>query len=139
MPSDLKNTDWDDPEMITRFKELIDFYEDTVNFTVSSVNIGSEYDVLFGSSKSEWQEFITFFKEVGPYIKKKFPGVKLAIEPIFESMIDSSTKGYIKELNSITDVVGVSYYGMKKNGMVEDPEIVHQTFKEITRARRIKS
>jgi len=127
VPADLNKLAWDDPVMIARFKDHIDYLASNITFDVSSINVGSEYDILFGSDKKEWQQFINFFNAVVPHIKKKFPGVILATEPTYFGMKGPGAK-YIKELNNITDVVAISYYGLKENGNVEEPDIVHSIF-----------
>lgn len=48
-------------------------------------------------------------------------------EPTFDGIMGPA-KPFIQELNQHSDIIGVSYYPMGKNGNVKDPAVVHADF-----------
>lgn len=131
-PTDIADRPFDDPVVIERFKKLLDFVLDkTVNLEVSSLNIGSEMDIYFGSDEGEWQRYKTFYIAITDHIHAIQPGLKVATEPTFEGIMGPAGP-YIKELNKYSDIIGVSYYGMKENGDVKEPSAVQADFEALT-------
>ena len=64
-PSDLKNKTLDDPEVIERYKKLLEFvFAKLPDVELSSLVIGSEMDVYFGEDKNLWAQYLNFFSEV---------------------------------------------------------------------------
>ncbi len=128
LPADLANKSFDDPIVIERFKELLDFvFSKTENIEISSLNIGSEYDILFGSDKEQWRQFQVFYKEIVSYVRTKRPDLKIAVEATFNG-VTGSARSQIRALNQSSDIIGVSYYPLKENGDVKEPSSVRADF-----------
>lgn len=127
-PSDLENRSFSDPVVIDRFKKLLDFVFTKVKPDhLSSLNIGSEYDKFFGTDRNKWKEFAAFYKSARDYSKSKWPSVVVATETTYEG-ITGPNRDAIKEINKISDTIGISYYGTQSNTDVIDPKKVHDVF-----------
>lgn len=127
-PSDLQNRSFSDPVVIDRFKKLLNFVFTKVKpEQLSSLNIGSEYDKFFGTDQNKWKEFAAFYKFAHDYLKSKWPSVVVATETTYDG-ITGPTRDVIKEINKISDTIGISYYGTQSNFEVIDPKQVHDVF-----------
>ncbi len=130
-PADLADKPFDDPAVIERFKKLLDHvFAKTSTIELGPLNIGSEYDILFGKDEEQWRQFQTFYKEIAVYIHSTQPNLKLAVEATFNGLTGSARE-QIQTLNQSSDIIGVSYYPLKANGDVEDPSIVRADFDRI--------
>jgi len=127
-PSDLHERSFSDPIVIERFKKLINFvFTKLKPEQLASLNIGSEYDKFFGTDQKKWKEFGTFYKSVRDYLKSKWPSVILATETTYEGITGPSREA-IKEINKMSDRIGISYYGVQSNADVIDPKKVNDAF-----------
>lgn len=90
-PADLANEPFDDPAVIERFKQLLDHVlAKTATIELGPLNIGSEYDVLFGTDAKQWQQFQTFYEEIAAYVHSKRPDLKIAVEATFNALVNCS-------------------------------------------------
>ncbi|HSE39486.1 MAG TPA: hypothetical protein VLH08_01865 [Acidobacteriota bacterium] len=127
-PSDLMDRPFSDPEVIKRFKKLIDLvFSKLKPDQLASVNIGSEYDKLFGTDQKQWAQFATFYKSARDYLKLKWPSTIVATETTYEGIIGTE-RNTIKEINKHSDVIGISYFGIQSDISVIDPKKVHEVF-----------
>lgn len=130
-PSDLQNRPFSDPVVIDRFKKLINFvFTKMKPDQLSSINIGSEYDKFFGTDQKKWKEFRTFYQSARDHLKSKWPSVVIATETTYDG-ITGPTRDAIKEINKISDTIGVSYYGTQSNADVIDPKKVHDALDSV--------
>jgi hypothetical protein len=124
-PSDLLNRSFSDPVVMDRFKKLINFvFTKMKPDQLASLNIGSEYDKFFANNQKKWKEFGIFYKSARDHLKAKWPSIVIATETTYEG-ITGSNRDAIKEINRISDTIGVSYYGVQSNAEVIDPKKVH--------------
>jgi hypothetical protein len=127
-PSDLLNRSFSDPVVIDRFKKLINFvFTKLKPEQLASLNIGSEYDKFLGTDQNKWMEFGIFYKSARDHLKSKWPSVVIATETTYDG-ITGPTRDAIKEINKISDRIGISYYGTQSNADVIDPKKVHEAF-----------
>jgi hypothetical protein len=114
--------------VIARFKKLLDFvFSKTENIELGSLNIGSEFDILFGEDEEQWRQFQVFYKEIAAYVRAKQPDLKIAVEATFNGMT-GSTQTQMQTLNQSSSIIGVSYYPIEENGDVKAPSIVRADF-----------
>lgn len=131
---DLKDKPMNDPEVIARFKKLLDFiFSKTKDTNFPSINIGSEQDIYFQTDAKQWREFTDFYKQIAKYIHEQKPGVPVTSEFTFEGLTDGGTAQFAKEVNKFSDQIGISYYPMDKDGFAADPKRVHDDFAQITK------
>lgn len=129
---DLKDKPMNDPEVVARFKKLLDFiFEKTNDTNFTSINIGSEQDIYFQTDAKQWQEFTDFYKQVAQYIHEKKPGIPVTSEFTFEGLTEISTAQFAKDVNQFSDQIGISYYAMNKDGFVADPKRVYGDFAKV--------
>jgi hypothetical protein len=130
-PADLADKAFDDPIVIERFKKLLDhIFSKTEAIELGPLNIGSEYDILFGADVKQWQEFQVFYREIAAHIRAERPDLKIAVEATFDGM-NGSAREQIQALNQYSDIIGVSYYPLDENGGVKDPTVVYDDFDRI--------
>ncbi|MBA2612349.1 MAG: T9SS type A sorting domain-containing protein [Bacteroidetes bacterium] len=118
VPSDLTTTAFSSTVMINRFKRLLDSIKAHIpNVTLSSLVIGSEHDIYFGSNATKWSEYTTFYNAVSVYAKTLWPGLKVATELTFDGLTTQNT--FAQTLNTNSDYIGVSYYPLNSNFTVK--------------------
>jgi hypothetical protein len=132
VPSDLAGKEFDDPEVIQRFNQLIDFVLSEIpDVNLHSLSIGSEMDIFFGTDNASWTRFNTFYDSAVTHIKSIKPEITITVETTFKGLMGAA-KYQIKLLNENSDAIAVSYYPMLDNGDVADPSVVMQDFDSIT-------
>ncbi len=130
MPDDLKGKNFDDPEVIERYKRTIDFvFSKLPNAQLNSLAIGNEIDVYLGSNDKKWQQYTNFFNQVASYAKSKRPGLKVGAKATYNGLIKIPE---LKLLNQYSDAVFVTYYGIKDNFDVKYPGQVKDDMRKIT-------
>jgi len=118
VPSDLTLTAMSSTVMINRFNRLLDSIKIHIpNVTLSSLIIGSEHDVYFGSNATKWADYTTFYNAVITHAKIIWPGIKVATELTFSGITTYST--FANTLNTNSDYIGVSYYPLNANFTVK--------------------
>lgn len=127
VPSDLAATSFSSSVMINRFKHFLDTVKVHMpNVTLSSLVIGSEHDVYFGSNASKWSEYTTFYNAVSVYAKTLWPGLKVATELTFDGIITQNS--FAQTLNVNSDYIGVSYYPLNTNFTVKPVSTIPTDF-----------
>lgn len=131
LPKDLRDKPFNDPEVIERYKSLVDFAARKVTHSdIFFVSIGNEIDVYLGSSAQKWQEYTEFFNAVAPYVREKFPEAVVGSKMTYDGILNLGDKA--RRLNKSADVVLATYYPFEKGGfIVRDPKVVHDDFKSM--------
>jgi hypothetical protein len=159
VPDDLAMIAWDSPQMIARFKALLDYvFSQTTHIGFSSIIIGSEINIYFpsipapkdfrvasasagivtnpsanspaGDATSSWDQYKVFCKTIALYIKASKPNVKVGFEATYSGLIGPS-RDELKALNEHGDVVGVSYYPINADYSVSDPGVALEAFQNL--------
>jgi len=111
VPSDLRTTSFNSLTMINRFKKLLDSIKVHLpTVTISSLVIGSEHDIYFGSNSSKWADYTVFYDSISDYAHRIWSGIKAASKLTFNGLTTHNT--FAQTLNSHSDYIGVSYYPM---------------------------
>ncbi len=129
VPSDLFSLPLDDPQMITRFKKLLDWVEGQITkVELVSLTIGSEIDIYLWGDAQRWEEWIRFYSEAAAYAREKFPGTLISCETTFAAFTGADLDR-LRRLHQHSDAIGVSYYPMQnKLASVKLPQAVHTDF-----------
>jgi hypothetical protein len=131
VPDDLRKTPFNDPTMIRRFTEMLDWvFTQIPDLELRSLVIGSEMDVYLGSDEDQWQQYRTFYREVRNHLREKHPNLPVAAEATFEGLTGYA-QDQMKELNEYSDIIGVSYYPLE-DFTVKDPSFVAFDFSTLT-------
>lgn len=130
VPSDLTSKTFDHPDLMNRFKSLLDTIKVHIpDVTLSSLVIGSEHDVYMGDNVLLWQQYKVFYDSVATYAKKLWPGIKVATELTFNGITAYNT--FAQELNENSDYIGISYYPLNSDFTVKPVSTVPVDFKTL--------
>lgn len=128
LPHDLQNRDFDDPELINRFKAFVDYvFLQIPNLELNSLAINNEIDIYLGTDKLLWQQYQVFYQEIANYIHTTYPDIKLGSKITFDGL-SSFAKLQAKELNLYSDVIMLTYYPLNANFSVKEPSTVSKDF-----------
>jgi len=136
VPEDIRNKPLNSPEVISRFKALLDFvFSQMPQTSFSSFVISSESDIYFGTDETKWEEFESFYKEIVSYIHSKKPSIPVTTEFTFNGLT-GQMKNKAQTINKLSDVIGVSYYPLTEDFSfnVKDPSSVRDDFHTIVAA-----
>jgi hypothetical protein len=132
MPEDLKNKSFDDPEVIARYKQLIDYVFDQVeDLDIIGFGIGNEIDGYLANHKSRWKQYQKFYDACRQYVKRKRPGLKVGTKAMMYGHIFNNTAA-LREMNRHSDLIMVTYYPLKDGFRLREPSVVHDHFKRLT-------
>lgn len=129
-PSDLRGKAWDDPQVIERYKRLLDYALIQVNaLELNSLNIGNEIDGALATPE-DWQAYERFFKEVADYARGFWPGLAVGTKGMMHGLTGRHKKQF-QRINQHADVVMVTYYPLNEDFSVKTPKSIHADFKEL--------
>ncbi len=128
LPSDLAGKSFADPEVISRFRTLLDYIKRQIpDLKLTSLAIGNEIDGVLGDDSGAWEQYGAFFTPVAEYARVLWPEVPVGTKIMFEGLT-GSTSEYAWELNQSADVVMVTYYPLKGDLTVQDPDVILEDF-----------
>jgi len=128
VPVDLQGLNFDDPVMIMRFKQLLDFvFSEIPDLTLNSLAIGNEIDVYLGTDAQRWAQYQTFYTEVSAYARGKRANLQIGAKATHAG-ITGSAQNELLSLNAISDVVMVTYYPLNADFTVKDPGVIANDF-----------
>ncbi|MGD2248339.1 MAG: glycosyl hydrolase 53 family protein [Candidatus Methanofastidiosia archaeon] len=126
LPEDLANKNFDDPEVIERYNQLMDYvFSQIPDLDLVAVSIGNEIDAYLNEDPEKWEQYQRFFKETSKYIKDK--GVTIGCKTTFDAAAKKN-ETEIKILNQYSDVIMVNYYPLNADFSVKDPSVVQSDF-----------
>ncbi len=131
LPSDLTGKSFTDPEVINRFRALLDYIKSQIpELKLTSLAIGNEIDGVLGNDSKEWENYNAFFTPAAEYARKLWPGIPVGTKIMFDGLIGSSAES-AKKLNQDADVIMVTYYPLAGDFTVKDPDLVLKDFDQI--------
>ena len=81
MPRDLKSKSFDDPEVIERYNQMIDYvFAQIPDLELIGFGIGNEIDAYLANNPARWRQYQKFYESTRQYVKSKRPG--LAVFPV---------------------------------------------------------
>jgi hypothetical protein len=134
VPSDLMEVAFDDPQMIERFKAVIDYaFAQTPDTRLTHLIIGSEIDAYLGTDATLWGQYTLFFREIRDYIKTSHPEIWVTTEGLFDGMMGDA-QPFFDAIHEYADGIGVSYYPLDADFGARPPEGVHDDFAALVEA-----
>lgn len=131
LPNDLTGRHFDDPEVIERYKNLMDYvFSQVPDLDLVAISIGNEIDAYLGEDTKKWEQYQKFFEETSDYIRDK-KAITIGCKTTFEGMTEKNEKE-IKMLNKNSDVIMVNYYPLNADFSVKDPSTVHSDIDMVT-------
>lgn len=132
LPEDLTDRDFDDPEVIERYKRLMDYvFSQIPDLELVAISIGNEIDAYLCEDIGKWDQYQKFFKETGDYIRDNKAAIKIGCKTTFEATTEKNEKE-IKILNKSSDVIMVNYYPLNADFSVKDPSVVQSDIDMLT-------
>ena len=131
LPSDLAGRSFNDPELIVRFKALLDYIKTQIpDLELTSLAIGNEIDGVLGNNLEAWKNYSAFFTPAAEYARQLWPGVPIGTKIMFDGLIGPMS-GSAENLNQTSDVIMVTYYPLSDGFSVKDPDSVLEDFDQI--------
>ncbi len=126
MPSDLAGRDFDDPEVIKRYLDLIDHVLSVLaSADVRLLLVGVEIDALLGNDDDAWEEFAAFTAAVTDYVHTIRPGLEVGVQSTtYSRMADTA---HWAPIDAVTDIIATSYYPLD-GLLVRDPSEIAGDF-----------
>ena len=140
VPPGFEDMPFDDPRMIDRFSRFLDEVIRRIpDLGLTSLVIGSEVD-LYLVTAARRAEYLSFYSAVSAHARsayaQAYPGrgpLEIAVEATFEALTSPETEAYYQQLNTFSDVIGVSYYPLT-DGVVRSPDTVEKDFARLLTA-----
>ena len=127
VPSDLETVPWDDPTMIARFNQMLDFlFAQIPNVELSELAIGNEVDGVL-SGQAEYDEYRVFFEAARAHARTLRPGLRVGVTATFGGLVGPDAT-HLQALNTSADVISVTYYPLLPDFTVSDPSVVGADF-----------
>jgi hypothetical protein len=133
LPTYLKDKAFDDPEVIERFKRLLDYvFSQLPDLELSSLAIGNEIDSYLGTNKQLWQQYTRFFQETSAYARSKRSGLLVGSKLGFGGLTGEAHT-LSANLIQTSDVVMLTYYPLNNDFTVKNPDVVHEDFAKLVK------
>lgn len=128
MPDDLKGKAFDDPEVIARFRGLIDWvFTKIPTLELEAIAIGNEIDIYLGSDIAAWESYARFSDSIAAYIRTKrsdLPiGVKITQHGLVGPFADQAAR-----VNRASDVILTTHYPLDDAFRVDDTATLDDDF-----------
>lgn len=121
LPADLKSKHLDDPEVLARFKTLLDDMVPRFKGRVPWLMIGNEVDVYFQDQPAALVAFDRFYAAAYQEIKRLAPEVQVGLTFTYDGIRQHPE--IFKTLGPRGDVNCLTYYPMGANFQFEDPSV----------------
>ena len=130
-PHDLMKTPFDAPEMISRFKETLDFaFARIPALTLTCLAIGNEIDKFLGADADAWKRYTTFFAETAAYARKNRPHLRVGTKITLDGMTGSAAR-FAEIIEKSADVLMATYYPLHPNFTIKTPPEMRQDFRRL--------
>ena len=123
-PADLQDKPFDDPEVIQRYKLLLDYvFSQIPDLELESLAIGNEIDGVLGGDPAAWQAYGRFFEVAAAHARSLRPEVDIGTKIMYAGLM-SNAMPVIRPLHDSSDVVMATYYPLNPDFGVRPPEVV---------------
>ncbi|MDN5865244.1 MAG: hypothetical protein L0I62_08525 [Gammaproteobacteria bacterium] len=128
MPDDLASLPFNDPEVIGRYENLLDWvFSQIPDVQLTSLTIGNEVDDYLNSHPEEWPQYRDFYQQVSAHARTLRPGLKVGVKAEFAGLVGNAQSN-MQMLNQYSDVVEVTYYPLDADFTVQPPTVVSGDF-----------
>ncbi|KAA3648029.1 MAG: hypothetical protein DWQ07_03285 [Chloroflexi bacterium] len=131
LPDDLRDKSFDDPEVVERYKALLDYvFSQLPETEVNSLAVGNEINAWLGDDPGKWKEYTIFYEAIVKYMHANWPDVPVGSKVMYSAMA-GDLEPLVTSLNTSSDIIMVTYYPLNEDFRVQDPEVVHRDFQTI--------
>ncbi len=127
VPADLSGVAFDDPQMLARFRSLLDQLLTLFAGRVTYLSIGNEVDVYLEAHPDELTAYRAFYAAAVSYVHSRDPAIKVGVTATF-SGATGSAGAMMSSLNQLSDVIMITYYPLGAGFAVRDPGVVASDF-----------
>jgi hypothetical protein len=120
VPQELMKKGWMDAEMQKRVLSLVDALAPVLRDRVQWFVFGNEIDGYFDRHPDEVGDFVRLYDLVAARLHESVPGIKMASSIQFGGI--DKLKGPLQALNDRFDFLMLTYYPMKGDFTVQDPD-----------------
>jgi hypothetical protein len=130
VPEMLDTYEWDDEYMITQFNMLLDsVFEHIPDLELIALMIGNESDILWGTDEEEVIHFRNFIQQVKIHAEELYfnlhgEDLDVGTTLTYGGLTSPTTAAIYHDLNTVTDIIGVTYYHMGAGFLVLPPSDV---------------
>ncbi|HET6162779.1 MAG TPA: hypothetical protein VFG37_03880 [Planctomycetota bacterium] len=118
VPADLVGLAFDDPAVIARFDDMIDWvFTQIPTLDVPVLSIGNEVDVWLGTDATLWSQYTNFFAAVRAHVASVRPGLPVGVKATWNGLTGAA-KDFLAGLNAATDAVLATYYPLQSGFFV---------------------
>jgi hypothetical protein len=134
LPADLMGKDIDDPEVIARFNNFLDYvFSQIPDLQLSALAIGNEADSYLGSNHNLWTKYHNFFSATAKHARELRPGLKVGVQITYDGAMSRSPKE-VATLNDLSDVMIISYYPITSDFKVKSNDDFQKDWENLMRA-----
>lgn len=135
VPADLMEVPFGSPQMISRFKQLLDtIHAATPDLDLRFLIIGNEVDLYFDAHPGEWEDYITFIAAVVPHAKALWgEQVMAGAESTLMGALGTHQEK-VKRMNEHTDMVCFSYYPLDPGFVMKPVDQVEEVIDRMMQA-----
>lgn len=140
VPSDLAALDFNNADVIARFKKVIDFALTKIDrANMINLLIGNEIDDFNpGADANFWVEYAQFLQNIRTYVNTTYPGLPVGFTATAGGYIDGTkttpdgwnARSVLQTIAGLVDVAGVTYYPLALSPalVMKDPSVVASDF-----------
>ena len=131
LPADLEGFSFDDPELISRFQDLLDYVKTQLtDVQLISLGIGNEIDGILGNDPGAWQEYQTFYETSAAYARSLWPDLAVSTKVTFAGLTGPMGET-ARAMYDNSAVIMTTYYPLEEDFVVRDPEVVKEDFQTL--------
>jgi hypothetical protein len=129
LPTGLEGKAMDDPLVICRFEQMLDFvFSKLPNTTLFNLQLGNEIESFAPATDAAfWTHYAAFLSAVRQYVQAQHPqlpiGIAASLDATLGNSSNASAQAGIAQLNAVGDYVGVNYYPIDSTFQVKDPSV----------------
>ncbi len=136
MPSDLQNRSLRDRELTDRLVAMLRALMPHLKGRARYILIGNEIDGYFKQHRGEVQDYADLFRTGAAAIKLMQPGANVSVSITYDGI--SEADSLLRPILEETDFFALTYYPLRPDFTVRDPDDVPSDFRRIISAARGK-
>ena len=127
LPADLANQAFDSPQVMSRFRALLDRLITPNRGKIKYLSIGNEVDAYLRAHPAEWAAYKRFYQDAARYARSLDPAIKVGVTGTADGALTQSAVE-LRDLNTDSDVLILTYYPLVFDAFsgvsVRDPGVV---------------
>jgi hypothetical protein len=127
LPADLQSLAFDDPQVLSRFHDLIDALQPVLSGAERYLSIGNEVDTYLANNPSQWSAYQSFYEDALAYVHQEQPSLQVGVTTGFDGY-SSTSVDEVAALNTRSDFIALTYYPMQDGAQVRSPDAPHADF-----------